>query len=161
MCGSTKAIFGKRAVQNIFAEDYIDWAGEMLVQGYDSPRLRILAGLDRQGSVFEVEEYFLHSINELTIIEPESKAAVRAYACEIAQQIINGQLTAQQGVRALYQVYRNTEYDSDYVIWLELDDALDSLLAGVFPYSYQSATVENFDTIVKQEAERFITEMEN
>jgi hypothetical protein len=36
MSSSTKAIFGRRALHSIFAEDYIDWAGEMLMQDYDT-----------------------------------------------------------------------------------------------------------------------------
>jgi hypothetical protein len=45
------------------------------------------------------------------------------------------------------------------MIWLELDDALDNLLAGEYPYTYESATLENFDEVAKHEAESFITEM--
>jgi hypothetical protein len=159
MSGPTKAIFGKRALQSAFAEDYIDWAGELLVQDYDSPSLRILAGLHRRSGVFEVEAYFLRALKELNISEPESKAAVRAYACEIAHQIIIGQLTSQEGVRTLYRICRDTEFDHAYLIWYKLDDALDSLLASVFPYSYQSATLDNFDAIVRKEAEEFLAAM--
>lgn len=32
----TNAIFGKRVLHTLFADDYIDWAGKMLVQDYDS-----------------------------------------------------------------------------------------------------------------------------
>lgn len=34
MALSTNAIFGKRALYQLPAGDYVDWAGEMLVQGY-------------------------------------------------------------------------------------------------------------------------------
>src|SRR5215208_5660475 len=156
---STKAIFGKRALYQLPAGDYVDWAGEMLVQGYDSYSLRILAGLERSASTFEAEDYFLRSAKELGISIPDSEAAVRAYACEIARQIVEGRLTGQEGVRALYRICLATEYDRDYLIWLELDDALDSLLSGEYAYTYESATLENFDEVAKQEAEKFIVEM--
>ena len=141
------------------ASDYVDWAGEMLVQSYDSYSLRILAGLERLASTFEAEDYFLRSAKELDLSIPDSDAAVRAYACEIAQQVVEGQLTGQEGVRALYQICLATEYDRDYLIWLELDDALDNLHAGAYPHTYESATLENFDQVAKQEAEKFIAEM--
>ncbi|MBW4694030.1 MAG: hypothetical protein KME27_19975 [Lyngbya sp. HA4199-MV5] len=160
MSNSTNAIFGKRALHQVFADDYIDWAIELLVQGYDSPNLRILAGLDRRSSVFDIETYFIHAIKELEIEEPEPKAAVRAYACEMAQQIIDGQFTSLRAVvRALYQIWLNTDYDPNYAIWLTLDDALDSLYAGEYPYSYPSATLENFEAIVQQEAARFVSQL--
>ncbi len=142
------------------ADDYIHWAEEMLMEDYDSPSLRILAGLDHHNSFWEVESYFMRSIEELNIEEPEAKIAIRAYACKIAQQVINGQYDSSQlAVRDLYQIWKYLDYDSEYVIWFELDDALDSLLSQYFPYSYPSATLENFDVIVKQEAEIFLAKM--
>ena len=155
----TISILGKRALGNTSAEDYVDWAGEMLIQGYDSHTLRILAGLDRRGSVFDTEGYFLRCLKELSIGVPETKDAVVAYACDIARQIVEKECTPKDGVRALYQVWLGTEYDPDYVIWHQLDDAQDSLLEDAFPYGYHSATLENFDDIVKQEAERFIADV--
>lgn len=159
MALSTKAIIGKRALYHLHANDYVDWAGEMLVQGYDSYSLRILAGLERLASTFEAEEYFLRSAKELGLSIPDSGTAVRAYACEIAQQIVDGRLTGQEGVRELYRICLATEYDRDYLVWLQLDDALDTLLSGEYAYTYESATLENFDEVAKQEAEKFIVEM--
>jgi hypothetical protein len=141
------------------AGDYVDWAGEMLVQGFDSYSLRILAGLGRLASAGEAEDYFLRSAKELSLSVPSPEAAVRSYACEIARQVVEGHLTGQAGVRALYRICLATDYDRDYMIWLELDDALDSLLSGVYAYTYESATLENFDEVARQEAEKFIAEM--
>lgn len=153
------SIFGKRALGELSASDYVDWAGEMLMQGYDSHSLRILAGLDKFASTYEAEDYFLRSIKELNFNIPNSETAIRAYACAIAQQIIDEKITGQQGVRTLYKICIATRYEQDFIIWLELDDALDSLLYGDYPYSYESATLENFDEITKREAESFITKV--
>jgi hypothetical protein len=160
MNSSTNALLGKRAICHIFATDYIDWAEEMLIQGYDTPNLRILAGLDRKNSIFAVEQYFHTAIKELNIEEIEPNTAVRIYACEVAKQIINGEIkSSQQAIEALYQIYVGTDYDSDYMIWSELDDAFASIRAGEYPYTYPSATLENFAAILKQEATKFITSM--
>ena len=129
------------------------------MQGHDSYSLRILAGLGRLASTFEAEDYFLRSAKELGLSIPGSEAAVRAYACEVARQVVEGHLTGQEGVRALYRICLATEYERDYIVWLELDDALDSLLSGEYAYTYESATLENFDEVARQEAEKFIAEM--
>ncbi|HEX8607680.1 MAG TPA: hypothetical protein VF679_03450 [Pedobacter sp.] len=150
------SIFGKRALAELSASDYVDWAGEMLMQGYDSHSLRILASLDKLAGTYETEDYFLRSIKELDFIIPDSETAIRGYACATAQQIIDEKITGQQGVRALYKICVATQYERDFIIWLELDDALDSLLYGDYPYSYESATLESFDEIAKREAESFI-----
>ena len=150
------AIFGKRALQQVSADDYAGWAGEMLVQGYDSRSLRILAGLDRFASTFEAEGYFTRAINELNLTPPDSDTAIRAYACEIARQILEDKITAQDGVRALVSICIATACARDFIIWLELDEAFESLMAGHYPFTYQSATLDNFDEIVKREAANFI-----
>jgi hypothetical protein len=150
------AIFGKRALQQLSASDYAAWAGEMLVQGYDSRSLRILAGLDRFASTFEAEDYFDRSITELNLTPPDRDAAIRAYACEIARQIIEDKITARAGVRALVSICIATECAREFIIWLELDEAFESLMAGDYPFTYQSATLDNFDEIAKREAANFI-----
>jgi hypothetical protein len=149
-------IFGKRALQQVSAEDYAAWAGEMLVQGYDSRSLRILAGLDRSTSTFEAESYFARSLAELNLTPPDPDAAIRTYACEIARQISEDKITARDGVRALVSICIATECARDFIIWLELDEAFESLMAGHYPFTYQSATLDNFDEIAKLEAANFI-----
>jgi hypothetical protein len=150
------AIFGRRALGQVSSGDYKDWAGEMLVRGYDSRSLRILAGVDRFVSTFEAEDYFLRSIKELDLSLPAPDTAIRAYACEIAQQVVDNVIRAQEGVRWLFQICIATDYARDFIIWLELDDALDSLLHGNYPFTYESATLDNFDEIAKREAANFI-----
>jgi hypothetical protein len=95
------AMFGKRALRQLSSGDYVEWAGDMLVQGYDSHSLRILAGLDKFASTFEAEGYFLRSLKELNLSLPDSGGAIRAYACEIARRMIEGKITGREGVRAL------------------------------------------------------------
>jgi len=156
---STKAIFGKRALFQLTAADYVDWAGEMLVQGHDSNSLRILAGLPSSATAAEAEDYFLRSARELGLSVPDPETAVRGYACEVARQIVEGVVAARDGVRELYRVCLATEYEPEYRIWLRLDDALDSLLSGEYAYSYESATLEDFDEVARREAEKFIAEV--
>ncbi len=147
------SIFARKALQQLSGGDYVDWAGEMLVHDYDSYSLRILAGLDKRATAFEAEHYFARVLKELNLNPPALHAAVRAYGCEIARQIIEDKITAQDGVRKLYQICIGTDYSRDFIGWYELDDILDTLLQGI---PYGSVTLENFDEITKQEAADFI-----
>ncbi|NJL88636.1 MAG: hypothetical protein HC916_01680 [Coleofasciculaceae cyanobacterium SM2_1_6] len=170
MKNSTKAILAKRVLHDVSAQDYIDWAVDMLVKGDDSPSLRILAGLDQHNSFLEVESYFLRSIEELNIKKKvDKKIVIQDYAYEIAQQVINGQFASLQlAVRALSRIWRcwdnYARYDEELFYgldmdgletWSELEYDLDSLLTNEFSYYYPFVTLENFDTIVKQETEKF------
>ena len=160
MAYSTKTIFGRRALNLASADDYVDWAIEMLVQGFNSFNLRILAGLNRGSSLFEVADYFLRSIKELNIVEPDRDRAIRGYASEIAQQIVDDQLPAHVAVNMLYRICIATDYDADLMRWYELDGALDSLKYGDYPYAFPEATLDNFDELVKREAASFILEVQ-
>jgi len=158
----TGIIFAKRVLGIDFVSDYIDWAGDMLTREYDSRNLRILASTMRSASTSEAEDYFLRCVKELQIIEPGPETAVPEYACYFARQILDGQLTSREGVRALYRLRFETDDAPEFLVWSELDDALDSLTSGNSPYYYrsdESVTPETFDTVVKQEAERFIVRM--
>jgi hypothetical protein len=156
---STAVIFGRRAMIRITAGDYVDWATGMLTEGHDSPNLRMLAGFDEHGSVFEAEEHFSRALRELQIPEPDTAGKLKAYACDLARQILDGRLAPQAGVKALYEVCLATQYARPFMVWLYLDDALDDIKAGSHPYTYQTATSANFDDLVKMEAERLIEQM--
>lgn len=150
------AIFGKRALREASSTVYADWAIEMLNKGYNTRSLCILAGLDSFVSTYEAEDYFLRTIKELNLTLPDSDTAIRSYACEIARQMVAGKISGREGVRMLFRICIATDHADDFMVWLKLDDALDSLLYGHYPFTYESLTLENIDQVAKQEAENFI-----
>ncbi len=153
---STASIFGLRALDRVSTTDYVDWAVAMLTEGHDSPNLRMLAGLESVEGLMETEDHFSRALRELQIPEPDQAGKLRAYACELAQQILDGVLSSEVGVKALYQLYLASKYADGFRVWLYLNDALDDVRTGNYPYTYKTVTVENFDSIVKIEARRFI-----
>nr|MDJ0597858.1 hypothetical protein [Crocosphaera sp.] len=60
-------------------EDIIDWGIELLTLGYDSPNLRILAGLTNLNDSWEVSFYVTKTLEDLNIPELTGKDAVIAY----------------------------------------------------------------------------------
>ena len=132
----------------------------MLTVGHDSPNLRMLASLDRDANAFEAEQHFARALHELRISQPSRLEALKAYACEMAQQILDGVMSPEQGVRALYRLCVAAEYGRDFMVWYELDDALDDLGAGSYPWS-TTPTKENIGEIIKTEARKFIDEMKH
>lgn len=146
-------------MNRVMAKDYVEWATGMLTDGHDAPNLRMLAGLDEHGSVFEAEEHFSRALRELQIPEPDETGKLRAYACDLARQILAGTLAPEAGVKELYQICLATEYARPFMVWLYLDDALDSIRAGDHPWTYGTATAANYDDIVRTEAKKFIDQM--
>jgi hypothetical protein len=151
---TTPALFYARARNQLFASEYVEWAISMLERNFDSQSLRILAGLDGS-SLFEADDYFRRVLRELNIPEPDFETSVRAYACELCGQIIAGTLSPKEGVRQLYKTCLAMEYAKDFMVWLHLDDALDSIEVGGYPCAHEEATPDNFNDIVLHEAKRF------
>jgi hypothetical protein len=159
MAISIATVFGRSAMNCATAADYVQWATGLLIEGRDSRNLRLLAGLDERGSVSEAEEHFTRTLRELQIPEPDTDGKLRAYAMDLAQQILDRELAAEAGVRALYQICVFTGNAEPYILWLYLDDTLDDIRAGEFPHLYPTATAESFDVLVRAEAQGFLDRM--
>jgi len=148
-------------MSQITVADYIDWAVDKIVSGYDSPNLRMLSGLDSSGGLFEAEFHFGRSLNELGIVEPDRAGKFKGYAIELAQQILEEQLSLRDGVNILYRICVLLDYAKEFMIWLELDDAIEDIKTGGYPHSYSTMTAENFENIVRSEAEKFLESAKN
>ena len=152
---TTPALFFARATNRLFASEYVEWAISMLEQDFDSPSLRILAGLDGS-SLFEADDYFRRVLRELHIPEPDSEASMRAYACDLATRFVAGTLDAKNGVRQLYRMCLAADCAKDFIVWFYLDDALDDIEAGQYPHTYESLTTANLEETVRTEAKLFL-----
>lgn len=132
MAISTSELFGLQVSKDVRSANYVDWAVGMLVEGFDSPSLRVLAGLDENGNVFETEETFGKVVRELGIQEPNTQGKFRGYACYQASRILDGTISPENGVQALYKVWRMSGCKKEYIDWVRLDDALDWMQQGDF-----------------------------
>jgi len=90
--------------------------------------------LDENGNVFETEETFRRVIRELGLQEPNSQGKFHGYACYHASRILDGTISPENGVKAIYHVWWMSGY-KEYSDWGLLDDALDWMQQGNFIYA--------------------------
>jgi hypothetical protein len=152
---STVTIFGRQVMNQVTAADYVEWATGMLVDGFDSPTLRMLAGFDERGSTADAEIYFRRALRELQILEPDTEGKLRAYGVDIANQILDGRLSPEEGVPALMFLFSGTTLEHPGGDWLNLECLLYDLQDG----DRRDVTPEVFAGMVKAEAQRFIEKM--
>jgi hypothetical protein len=81
-------LFARRALESRTPDDLVEWAVSELVDGLDTPHLRILAGLTKPLYWSEVEEIFARALEELGLSEPSSVESLWRYALFIAQHVI-------------------------------------------------------------------------
>ncbi|PWU19307.1 MAG: hypothetical protein C5B50_06850 [Verrucomicrobia bacterium] len=99
------------------AEEYIEWAIGMLVKGYDSPNLKMLAALSANTTLSEAEPHFSRALAELGIPELNEPEALTTCASRIADQILEAQL-APEAAACL------RTFDVEAALWAALRSAL-------------------------------------
>ena len=73
----TLALLAMRAQKGVAVQDYVNWAVNALVDGFDSPSLAILAGLGYDiTSEIEAPDYFLKTVKELALPIPDCELAI-------------------------------------------------------------------------------------
>jgi len=135
-----------------------------LEEGLDSPNLRILAGLSKNESPFQIEHYFGLAIEELDLELPDKRVAAIEYALALVDEILDGKRDVIQGTReimynaiASYDFFSETKkycYDS---IGLDkvyvLLDTLDEISGGDWSWLPEKT---NIQVMTETKAELFI-----
>jgi len=97
-----------------------DWAVSALVAGYDSPSIRVLAGMDMAGqpSSSEVTPILEGALRELGVQRPSFNEAARLYVREVATATLAGQLAPQQAAELIHcRVITPLEHPKDLMPW--------------------------------------------
>lgn len=66
-------------MDTLLREEYVEWAVQAIVDGIDSPSLRILAGLPHLVIPSEAEHYFQRTLSELGVPLISGEEAIRAH----------------------------------------------------------------------------------
>jgi hypothetical protein len=87
------------------SRDYIDWAVNTLLEGFEAPSLNILAGLDvgDTASVWDARRYFDRCLAELELEPPDSaETLLRAYLFELVSQIAAGEADPRETIDKIH-----------------------------------------------------------
>lgn len=138
-------------------KDIIDWAIELLILGYDSPNLRILAGLTHLNDRQEVTDYVNQTLEDFKISLLTGKIAVIAYTAVIIKEFLRKKISQKRMLQEIHQLciawdYLEEIYDF-YLLWNALDDLR---YDNNFQYYWPDATRDNIDTIIKEQAEKWL-----
>lgn len=120
----------------------VDAAAQALVDGLDSPNLRMLAGARSADAEDEADEYGPLAFAELELDIPprSSRDAVLACAVQIARRVVSGAEPARPGAQAIYRLFVRSRYEADELATFSgIDDFYDMLDNGTFAGSYADA----------------------
>ena len=107
--------------------DFVTWAVAALTDGWDSPSLRRLAGLDASVARLEAMPFFEGAVKELELPLPDSKdTLLRSYLRVIAQDIVNGARPAAEALDVIHtEVLGPLAHPEDLMPWCFLWEGLD------------------------------------
>ena len=92
----------------LYAEVVPEIGTRALVEGYDSPALRVVAGLIEAQSD-EAIPLFKQALSELTWPLPNQREAVLLLARELAAQVLRGELSPYQGAKKIWWLTREAD----------------------------------------------------
>jgi len=138
------------------SQKYVDWAVVLLENGFESESLIILAGLDSYPTE-EKEKYFWESIRELDIkIEKNDSELIDYYTDFIAKQVIEDKLNPMVGLSKMLDIVRTTDYSSQYIQFVLLDEDIDYLNYYQTTIFNTGLTLNNKEEFVKDEFRLFL-----
>jgi hypothetical protein len=144
---STIAILAFKVLNKYVNEAWIDWAVEMLVAGYETEHLAILASESAPFNQFEMQELTNKVLQELHLDYSDPQTVIKDYACYLIEQLLSGAIEMQ----TLLKMFKEFYYDYDYEVFRDfafLYFAKDDLLYGETQQYWDGATRENIDAIV-------------
>jgi hypothetical protein len=126
----TSKMLAYKHLKDFNTDQAVDWAIEMLLNGYDTPSLLILASISKPTNFFEAEKYLLSSLNELDIELPEKHDAITEYCRSFIEKMANS-IEVKSNLQALYSTGQTFDDDNPifdfyllYWAWRGLDYGL-------------------------------------
>jgi hypothetical protein len=133
----------------MFAEELIDWATAALAEGLDTPALAILAGLARNSSLYEAEQWFPKVLNELQVNLTHPDTLRRAYVGAVSRALLAGKVGYQE---ALDRVHRHAVnplgHPADLASWCFVWE-------GLHPEDYSDLSPDDTDRAARVLAQQW------
>jgi hypothetical protein len=129
-------------------QDWVDWAAEAIVAGYDSQSLRILAGLEPPFDDQEINRLSNKAFIELNIVPPKRESCVPYYIAPILHQTSEGRLTQKEALVKLKDLCLATNYEKPLMDFYLLYFASSDLETSEVQWYWKGANRDNIAKII-------------
>jgi hypothetical protein len=153
---TTAEIVAGRALEEECGQECVEWAVTMLIEGRDTPHLRVLAGMLPPHNHFQLADLRDKALSELGEPSLSRDRAIVVYARERLHAALADDLDLPTEIETVAQLciagnYLNDLFDF-YLLWNAHDDLKTSELQWYWPGADRSNILE----IMKRRAEEFI-----
>ena len=143
----TVRLLAEYSYENATATAMVGWAVTALSGGWDSPSLRVLAGLDlgQLPSFFEAAPYLVRAMEELGVLVPPGEELVRAFVDQVATDILSGRMDPREGVADIHRVAVSPlSHPPDLQPWCDLDEGFDPQIRAPAPAAEVEGLIRAF-----------------
>jgi len=159
---TTREILALRTLERSVDERWVAWAVEMLVQGHDSPSLRILAGERAPYESPEIWALTDRVVGELGLTPmKDPQEAGLALAVLRARQVVERELSPAQAVADLKDLCIELGMVEELMDFYLLHFALDDLREEVVQFYWQGAERGNIVELIEERCRQFLEERED
>ena len=152
---STAELVALRSLNRSVDSRWVDWAVFLLMEGQDTPHLRILAGEVPPFNQFEMRKLVDNLFRELGLVTfSEERDAARSYAKELVKKLLEPEAEIECIMRELMHLFIEFfgfEQNGIYDFWL-LAQAREDLMEYGVQYYWQGAALDNIDEIICESA---------
>ena len=156
--GMTYAIRAWRLLDRPPNERWVEWAERLLVEGADTPALRMVAGLRAPLDYFETTKLVDRALAELWIPVVGKDAGVETYAAVLVEVLLYSPEFVDDALGELFQLCVETGYPRSLMSFYLLRCARDDLRQQEVQFYWDGANRSNIDAIIRDEARRWLDE---
>jgi hypothetical protein len=145
---STCEILALKILNKDVDEVWIDWANQMLVSGYETEHLTILAGISKPFNQFYLQELTSKVFHELSIDFSAPERIIKDYALYLIEEARGGVRTYFDVLGILKKICIERDYEKYLFNFYLLFFALDDLKYSEFQAYWPDADRNNIDSII-------------
>ncbi len=145
---TTAEILAFKALNRDIDETWIDWAVDMLIAGYDTDHLIILAGESEPFNQFQMQELVSKVLAELKLEYSDKDQVIKNYACYLIDKSLEGELENFKVLDILKDICIELDYEKYLYDFYSLYFAKDDLSYSEDQWYWNGATRENIDKII-------------
>jgi len=136
---------------------WTDWATQALVEGFDSPSLRILAGLTPPFDWPEIERLSSKALAGLKVTALTEEQALNVWVACLLKQMLAGQLDRFSALEKLKELHLIRHYEPRLRDFYLLFYALEELNNGSDQWYWDGANPDNIDRIIDDYAKVWLS----
>jgi hypothetical protein len=143
------------ALQLVTMKEVIDWAIDALVGGFDSPSLRVLAGLTDSDQA-EVGRYYSLVFRELQIPLLREELHVRFYTTLVLRELLSAKLGKKEPLKRLSDLCVAGGYEKELMDFYLLYHAKWDLETQEEQWYWKGADRSNIDRVIEAHANQWL-----